>query len=608
MIETLIWLCKVLLLSVGVVLCGLLVWLVLSPVGAGVKWVLEMAGFKRLTAWLQAHLPRANPLAWWRQVFETTTAGFLADSNSKSVKLVVDERLGQLRRAMRSTVEATRKACQNLEGLGGVSGPAGVVAEVKELQRRTEDVAKLGGEIPEDLVKDYQGRARAMSTMVMLVLFALAFAAVNGTLLNLFFRDVLTIRLYGVPASLLVSIGFIVAEMALGFGIAYFFKAGMRPAGYLLVFVVGLAALFEAIIFGIVSYGFELDIPLLDDNPLLKLWMAPLGIIFVTATAVVGYIFHRTKDELDDVNGAARLRREINAVNRFVRGLPGRWDGIAGKARNAEGAIGSFVDALGNKAGALKGAIDAVRTEREAMTRALVEAKVDDWREWLEGSGGDVRLATGQNVLIAAGTVGVGYGFVRTLFRVFADSAIASWPTSVLLGLAIAFGLAFFLLGWYGFQRIQLVETDKARVYPLRSAPAETWVFGTLLMLVSVGVVAVVVQALGVRGVPQAAILLACGAILAVAGYNMDRVAMGAGYLARLVLGGLLSVLAFLAAVVVQVLGWPFWFLLHLIFVIVSIIAAPFEKLLEWWRKRGSGPPAQIIRGPRPVPAPEAVT
>lgn len=603
MTEVLTWLieaCKILLVAVLLGGCLLLVWTMFSPFGFALKRTSEAVGLRRLAEWLQLNLPLSNPLRWFRQAFETSAAPFDPGGDSQSVKVVVDERLDHVLRTMRASVEATRKACRNLEGLGGVKGPASVVADVRALQRRTEDVAKLGGEIPEELLGDYQGRARGMSTMIVLILFAAAFAAVNGTLLNLFFRDVFPAKVAGAPASLLVSIGFIVAEMALGFGIAWFFSAGLRLIAYLLIATTIMAALFEGTIFAIVSYGFDLDIALFEQHPWLKFWMAPLGIIFVTATAVTGFIYHRTQHELDDHRGAARLKREIAAVNSFVRALPARWEAIGARSRQAEGAISSFVDALGNKAGALKGAIDAVRIEREAMTKALAAAKVDDWRRWMEGGGGDVRLGAAQNAGFALAAILFGSGFVW-FFHSVLERGRSGLPDLALWAAAIVAGGSFFALGLAGFSRIQLIDDGKARVHLLRNTRRETIGIGVVAAAAVAATIWAALQAFGPRGLGQAALLLAGGGALAFVGYNLDRGVRGGGLLLRLALSTLLGVMAFIVAGLLHV-GWVLWFAANLVYLVLSFLAWPFERVIQPWFERRAR-----LRGPPPALAEAAV-
>lgn len=594
MLEQLLDWCRILLAGVLVVLCILLLWAVVSPIGLGARWVLEWIGFTRFREWIRAHLFLVNPMLWWRRVYEGIADAFVPETGAQSVRIAVDGRLDRLQRSMRSTVTAFRKACQNLEGLGGAKGPASVVADVKALQKRTEAVAKLGGEIPEDLVEEYKGRARAMSTMITLIVFGLAFAAVNGTLLNMFFRDVIAVRIGPVPMSLLLSIGFIVGEMALGFGVAWFLHRRMRIIAGCLVAMIVLAALFEAVIFGIVSYGFELEIPIFDEHPWMRLWMAPLGLIFVTATAIVGFIFHRTKDELDDHNGAARLRREIDTVNAYVRGLPARWDAIGAKARNAEGAISSFLDALGAKAGTLKGAVDTVQSERGMMIAALAGARVEDWPQWLEGGEGDVRLASAQNVGLGLFALTIVVNFAWFLHAAVETAAGAGFPMWANWAIALFISAVYVGIGFVALSRSQLVAANPNKVFPLRGGVPELAAAAVGAVLASIAVVWICIDAFGGDGLKWAAALLAAGAVLSFAGYCMERVIRGWGLLIRLVLGVVLAALAVVAAVVLHVVGWPFWFLCWLFFAVVSLVALPLERLIWWLQRRREAKAARV--------------
>lgn len=565
------------------VLALIVLWLVVSPLAFAIRRVLQLLGYERALQWSRQRLATVGPLKGWRAAFGLLGSG--AASPEMQVRLIVDERLRALTRALQRTVRSVSKASLDLVGLGGTAGPGALTTDLQTLQRRIEEVAGLGGEIEEDIIRHYQGRSTATFMFFTCLALAVVFGVVNGTLLNLFFRDVIAARVFGIPASYPVSIIFIFAELGLGLATAWFIQRESRLMQYVLVALIIAAALFEAIIFGIVSNGFDLDIALFDDHPWMKSWMAILGVLLVSATATTGYMLHQTRHQIDEHKGALRLRRDVLMTNRFVGNLPSVWDSIRHKAQSAEASINSYLVAIGNKAGALKGAVDQIASDREAIVVALAAANIDDWRSWVEGEAGDRRSSGHVQIglallcgLLAAMFV---WGFQTLLATSYpATPAWACWSLGLLT--AGSFGA----LGLLTLGRVQTTETGKMRAYTLRSEPWEYILGGITGGCAAAATLWISAAPASAPGFVFGLLLVAGGGGLAMCGYYLDQVLAGLVTTLRMIFSIALGAVAALLLLLLFLVGWPLWALAWLIFCLLSFLAWPTEKLIEHWQKR----------------------
>lgn len=495
------------------------------------------------------------------------------------VTVVLDERHNQLKSALKRTDRSFHAACEQLGGLIDVAGPESILAEVRKLQEFTKEVAQMGGEIDDGLEEKYAARLRTVVSLVFVVILGLVFAPVNGNLLYLFFRDVFNVRVFGISAGALVSIAFVAGEMALGFAVSYLGEdrhrrrfAVMRQ---FLVLGIVVAALFESTVFGIVSYGFQLNIPMLDQFPVLKFWMAPLGVLFVTATFATGFLFHHTINDLSEIRGTRRLKREIAAVNAFVQALPKRWDRIAKGARDAESSIDSYLRALGGRAGALGGYIEQVRRERDELSAVIRESNIDNWPTQVQGNRADAEGSAAQNVGIALATaLGIAvFSFAIGTLAAAADQELGAG--ALWIGLLTAFAL--YLVGFLPFDRVQVGQGNSRRVFPMRAGPIEISA-AIIVVLGAAGVIIwISVAALGAVGLLAGLCLSASGGFLVIAGYFVERAARGVIAMVT----GTVSVASATVGIVYRVIVFLFFSCLGVItwafIIVLNLIASPID-------------------------------
>jgi len=325
------------------------------------------------------------------------------------VKAVLDERHRRLRLALSRTDRASKDAAIKVERLAKLGGLAVINEDLDALKRESHRVAKLGGEIDDQVAVRYGESLLWHVALFVMLLLTIGCSTVNGLLMSAFMREVVAGRVAGVPLASLASWFLVLLE--LGCGIALGFVRMFKSPGGRIAFVTAVLAVaavlafVESFIFGNFSANMELELPIFDDRPWLVMWMEPLGAAFVLASVVFGFLLHRVFEEVTGRRGEYSLKREVKAANAYVRSLPRRWELIEQKADRARHAIGDYVSALGEQGGALSGSLTAMQTKRKALAGALKDARIDDWPQVLDGAAGDIRTGWAQNLFAFVATV-----------------------------------------------------------------------------------------------------------------------------------------------------------------------------------------------------------
>jgi hypothetical protein len=492
-----------------------------------------------------------------------------------------------------STLRPEAGSAAALLALGGAKGPGAVARDIHSLQSRVEELSDLGGEVDESIAGDARLHAQTIATIAFLAFFLLGVALANGAMLNQFFQDLIPGHLLGLRLSYFFSFLAISFEAAMGF-LAYHHR-GNRLAKAMFISVAGGLALIEAVIFGMMSYGFDLDLPLLDEFPVLKLWLGLFGFLLVIGTAGLGYTLHQVGDEFFATMGAKKLRREAKALNALLRDLPGRWEGIRGKADASAAAIANFQSALGGRAGALAGAVEKIDAERKAMDQALIAARMDQWRTWLDGEDGDRLQKKVQQVGLGLLTVG-GFAVFAVAMEASLARAFRNWNDAVLFAAAAITALAYYVIGWLSFERIELLGE---RVFPLRGGTRQTAAAVVTAGAASIAVLTVGWRVGGTSGVAYALLLIAGGGGLAVLGYFFDDAARGLLIAGRALVAIALGLAALLVAAAAHLFGWPFLAVLGATWLLLTLLAWPLEQLVS--RRRSATPVPAPLSEPAPV-------
>lgn len=572
------------------------IWLALSPPAYVAKLALAAVGALALPSRVVELTRRYGHVGGRLDQFRARVSGADAALSASDVRVVLDARHKRLGDALKSTEAGVRKTVANVEGLAGGDGPANVLQEIDTLRERTKLVDRIDVELADDIGEQSVRRVRALSTFVVCVVFAVLFVIGNGMLLNLFFRDLITLKLLGVPVSLLLAFIFVLAEMGLGFLLASASaQPGQAPLRWLLIVMISLIAGFEAVVLGLVSNEFELDLALLETYPLLKFWMAPVGFVLTTATSVTGFMAHKSWDELAEYSGAKRLRRDLREVDAFVRDLPRVWERVEQKALRARGAIDAYLTALRGGRGDIGNMVQDLRGEREALSETLLTVRPEAWPSAIDGGEEGRRAARAQNVMIfVVSAVGV-IAFAAISSLLLRAAMGASAPDFVAFGAGVSMALGFYTVGWLSLSRLQLLEEGTTRVYPVRAGVLEYVVAGILAISAAVGLIWAGATVLGDFGVAAGIMLFGVGlGGLSFLGHLAERAGRGAMIVGDVGLCFIGLCLGVLSASVVFLLLWVAAIAAWLLWAVLTLLAKPVELLIEAFKRRSQGavPPA----------------
>lgn len=571
--------------AVTLILGLLFLWALFSPLAYGLKVAL-----RKLPHWLSLRrlwLLRFRPFRIAQRAFAAVRR---KPNEVLAVRLILDERHAHLKRAMANARDAITRASSAVVGLGGTKGPGALVADVNGLQQRIEDYTNFGDEIviDEEMLAQYRQRSIGYVSGIILLV-ACGFAAfMNGNLLALFFKGAFNqIAFLGLKVYQLIGIGFVVAEIAFGVTANAAYKKNNKFLFFLMIALTLLAATIEAWVLGVAGTKMHLDIELFDNSDVLKFWMAPLGLIFVGFTSTAGYMLHEYLDDIMSARAARALRREAKALRQLVNDLPGRWDGIRTKAQAAEASIEEFIDALGNKSGTLSGAIDLVKSEREAIVQAMAASSIDKWPEAGEGNAGDARLYQNMSAGMSIGGIVVVVAFVLGTWSLLADA----FPQIGLASLFIAAIMsgACLAVGFLAFGRIQTAKEGRTRVLPVRG---EAWEIATAAIMAITVVIALFWLAIRFQGVGGIALGLACVAgagALTFIGYSLERILDGTVNVTNIVGAFAAGFLMLLVALFVHVALWPIFALLIVLLALIRFLAIPWEVLVAMLWRGNSG-------------------
>jgi hypothetical protein len=527
--------------------------------------------------------------------FERFRQSVGADHDHKAVRVVIRDTHKQLHTALAGVQRSMNAAVDDVKGLSGVSGPNSLLDTVKALEGRTKLIDSIAIDIDADIGQSYENYSRARTTFVFISFFSILFALANGTLLDLFFKGLIAVRIVNVPASLLLSMMIVVAEMALGFLLALMSsRPNSKPVRWLLVGMIVFASIFEAAVLGMVSNNFDLDLPLLENYPGLKLWMGILGPVLVTATSITGFMFHKTLDEMAEYGGALRLKREIAQANLFVSDLPGLWDRITRKAVEAENALKGYFDRLSGQGDHVTGAIERITKERDALSAALQDARTFDWLDLADGAPGDNKRVAAQNVGLCLVSFCAVLAYVLALAMLFGGAIGHRLPPLAPIALSIVIALAFYSIGILSFDRLQLVEGKNGRAIPI-SAGATGYAIAVMITIGGgSGILWASIVTLGSWGFFLGLLFVAGGGLMALAGYGLERAIQGLILTCRVLT-------AFIVAVVFSVFGllryiglWGLAGLAWVVSTLLNLLAAPLDLVISGIRTHQAARSAQV--------------
>lgn len=579
---------------------GLVFWALISIPLVWIKGALEAAGVYRFPSRVAEFAQRVGvDGSAFATFFEQADASMTRNGDQVMVRVVLDERHGELRAGLARSEQAIRDAVGQVQGLAGHSGGTTFLSDLADLRERTKLVDRLAVDLPDDIEERYAQRRRLTGQLMILVPLTIVIALANGALLSVLFNEMTSMKVFGaVPLAYLLGIVVVAVEVGIGLAL-YHFRA--NPLMICLVAVLILAATgFEAMAMGTFSVEFATSLRGVDisEADLQDYWMVLLAIVFTPMTSILGYMVEKTKSERDELGGRVQLNEELKRCNQFVDSLPGVWGTIDQKARSAEASIERLQDALGGQGDRLAGAIDAVVEERKKLSAAILSARIEDWPNLVNGASGDARGAATQNIFLCLATLATTVAYAAGVTFLVERASGGQWSIWASAGVGFVCAMLFVVVGNLAFNRLRLMQGSDGRSQPMSAQPYHKGVAALLVIGCAAGLIWISVVALGGWGIIAGIFLTALGGVLSFLGYGIERAARGFVLLASLIAAFMLAAIAALLSLIRYVGLWLLAALAWVVGFVVGLLARPAELLLQAWRNRRQASVPAAVEAP----------
>jgi hypothetical protein len=565
----------------------LIAWVVVSPIAYALRLVLRMLGLPEALDHFATWLRTVTPVYMWGLGWSLLPVQ--TRNSGGELRLVVDQRLGTLQRAITSFADSTRHASDALVGLGSSTGPAGLAQQVGSLKA---DIEKLGAdEMPYDIDDSFIAATAeemsARSTRRILIFISLFIIAFNGAVLSEAFRN------WGMNASLMgiiqLNIALAVAYVAVEMGVGVLLRVSVTARNWVFGTLMTLAALaaiaFEVYVTDQIGLG-RYDVTSAADVSLIERHAFGLfGFILASVNCAIGYYIHEQGEILNRYAARQRIVRDAGQWNGFLASLPERLDKIRTHISRAQGSLDNYLVSVGGHSDSFTGAVDAVARDRETVRAALRDADMNDWPKWLDAAEGDRATNHWLAIGVAILTIGLGIAFEIAFGSQVQDTFPRGSDALIIAG-TIGAALTQWLSGMLLYPGIQLLEAPGRQTAPLRMNNALKIFAATGIVTTIVAIWGFSIYAHGWRGLPVAALnsLLAAG--LVGLGTQWDRFWRGLFTGAVGVVDIILAVFFLLMGLLVQIVGWVLVAIGKAVLFLLGFLGLPTEKILEFIERR----------------------
>jgi hypothetical protein len=563
----------------------LLLWVVVSPIAYGLRYVLHMLGMPdglaRLAVWLRALTPvRLWNMGWTLLPVQPPAGGEL--------RLVVDQRLDALERSIGNFADSTRKACGVLAGLGSSTGPAGLAQQVVQLRQ---EIEKLGSDetpydIDDALVAESAEEISARSTRRLLLIGGFIIVLINGGMLSEAFRNLgFNSRIGPVSQNVLMAAGYVVVEIFIGI-LLRMAVAKKNRIGAAAITLTALAAItIEIYVTDQIGLGRYQSISAEGAWFFERHVFGLFGFMLGSVNLWIGYYHHEQGEVLHKWQARKRIVQDATAWNSLLLSLPERLDRIRNHVGGAQSSLDNYLVAMGGHSDSFSGAVDAVAADRGAVLEALRDANLPRWPQWIGSVDGDRRTSDLLSIGFALLTLALGGAFIVS----FASEVSDAFPrgSEALIGAGtVGAAIALYLAGLHFFSKIQLLELPDRRTAPLRMGEVEKAVAVVSIVAATIAVWGFSIYAHGWKGLPVGALnsLLAAG--LVGLGSQWDRFWRGLFGGAVALLNLILAALFLAGGMLVQAGGWVLVAFGKLLLLVLGFMGLPTELVTDLVKRR----------------------
>ena len=591
----------------ALVLVLMVAWAIVSPVAFALRFVLGRMKFQQTTTSLIKWLVTVKPVGLWLAGW-SLTAGFMP-AKGQELRLVVEDRLASVQKSQKAFAEQLRSSSNMLQGLEGSDGPSGLAKEMRDLR---DDILRLGNdETPYDIADGYEEASakdlKVRQAYVVISILGVLVALVNGVILSEAFRGLgFTQVLAGVMSvGLGLAMIYVVMEAGVGFLLHLCLASEsdtggwvLKVLGALLVLVALALVLVEVSITNLIgaSRMGNPDGVTASLANLLALenlsFLGIMGFAIGTFNILAGFMYHVVSDQKAHFAARQEIVKDAKAWNDLLASLPTRLGKIANDLNRAQGAIGAYLDTVSSKGDSITGAVEAVGRERRSYTKALENADLRNWPQWIGTDEGDTLQNFWLSIGIALLTLIVGGVFVVT-FGYEVDSAMAAAPAALAIGGALGSAVGFYALGFFFLSKVQLIEHPHNATMPLQTRDPEK----ILLLMVMISSVLAVwgfsFYAHGWSGFALGALNSFLAIILILQGSQWDRFLPGLLSAGIGLLTVFLALSAAIIGLVLHLFGWPILLTCNALLLALRFLALPLDYFLDVLDRWKSGPEAR---------------
>lgn len=585
---------------------GLAVWCLLSPIGLGIRWLLDRwmpVGINRYFLDLWSRIPGVrNPVQWLVERLSALRDRLLA---ARRIRVGVDNlhrNLAARLKALRNDL-VTDLAQVSAAGSSGSNGT--LVGLLQQFDAASDRAHRF--EAPDDGLPDYsQQISEANSKRFWSWFFSLLIGVINCGLLYVFLQDVsVGINIPGTDQDIVVLLGVILPVVEFGIGYLTVIRAkdgAVSTGGNIAKWVVimGFAA-FEGVVFYFLFQTIAVNAAEADaareQAEFMKIIIPMTGVLFgigmVLMQSIAGQSAGEAQGAIKRLAPIRSIKQQLAEARNFVDELPQRYGGINQAAVSARQSVRDFLAQLQREGEGDPRLVNRLDQARQAFLDAVATVNPERWSPdavAAEGDRDDAFRVAWVSVLLALLCSLVTIVCTTLLLR-----PIVSGDLLIALAGATVIAISSFLLLPQLLPRAALVVADGGNRQLWFGSGGEAGRYAAMAFaaIVSLSLVVIGVLSQGLSGLTLALFVVAAMAGIAALGGSLPQLMLGASFLffAAVELGGFAGLTGWLILRAGTL--WLLWVVCVGLKAAASFVALPITALQSMRQDRRPRPAAQ---------------